>query len=105
MAPNSVVLIGWEAGDPSRPYAVPAWESGASVNRLTFNAGALELAGNTYSLPQWDAFMTDLNTFMATVKLANPTLAGLAAIQSAGNVFAGQIAIANSYKSLKVKNG
>jgi len=36
--PGAVVLIGWERGDPSRPYAVPAWENGATVTKLILNA-------------------------------------------------------------------
>jgi hypothetical protein len=45
--PGAVVLIGWERGDPSRPYAVPSWESGASVTKLVVNATELYLGTET----------------------------------------------------------
>jgi hypothetical protein len=38
----SRVLVGWEAGDPSRPYAM-AWEPG-SVTRVTFDGGTEDVA-------------------------------------------------------------
>jgi hypothetical protein len=38
--PGAVVLLGWEKGDPSRVYAVPAWESGAKVTKLVFTDAA-----------------------------------------------------------------
>lgn len=53
VSPGAMVLIGWERGDPERPYCVPSWESGATVQKLVVNAqqvflgaenGAKELA-------------------------------------------------------------
>lgn len=38
----SRVLIGWEAGDPTRPYAM-AWEAGA-VTSVTFDGGTEDVA-------------------------------------------------------------
>jgi hypothetical protein len=38
--PGAIVLLGWEKGDPSRIYAVPAWESGAKVTKLVFTDAA-----------------------------------------------------------------
>jgi uncharacterized cupin superfamily protein len=38
MHPGAVVLVGWEAADPARPYAVPAWEAGAGTIKLTLSA-------------------------------------------------------------------
>jgi hypothetical protein len=43
--PGAVVLIGWEAGDPSRVYAVPIFEDGASFAKLVLAPDALFLGG------------------------------------------------------------
>lgn len=44
---GSVVLIGWERGDPSRPYAVPSWEqTGGVCSSLTFEADAINLVSS-----------------------------------------------------------
>lgn len=41
--PGAIVLIGWEAGDPARVYAVPAWEVGATVTKLVVKANEVYL--------------------------------------------------------------
>lgn len=41
--PIAYVLVGWEAGDPARPYCLPSWEHGASVLRVTLVADQIEL--------------------------------------------------------------
>jgi hypothetical protein len=38
VAPGAVVLLGWERGDPTRPYCAPFWESGATVQKLVVKA-------------------------------------------------------------------
>lgn len=38
VAPGAVVLLGWERGDPAKPYVTPAWTAGATVNELVLNA-------------------------------------------------------------------
>ena len=38
---GAYLLLGWEGGDPSKPYAVPCWEDGASVVNLTTTASTL----------------------------------------------------------------
>jgi hypothetical protein len=43
VAAGAVVLLGWEKGDPSRPYAAPAWEPGASVTKLVINGTVVYL--------------------------------------------------------------
>lgn len=43
--PGAVVLLGWERGDPSRPYCVPAWEQDSvTVQKLVFKALQVYLA-------------------------------------------------------------
>lgn len=44
---GAVVLLGWEAGDPARCYAVPSWEAGATVTKLVLNASTVILGGET----------------------------------------------------------
>jgi hypothetical protein len=46
---GSVVLIGWERGDPARAYCVPSWESGASVTKLVFPATTVYLGAESGS--------------------------------------------------------
>lgn len=99
VAPGATVVLGWERGDPARPKCMPLWEPGATVNKLTFNALALELAGNTYSLPQWDVFIAALQVFTGAVKIATTA----AQIASAASTL--DAAISSGLKSTKVKNG
>lgn len=40
---GAVVLLGWERGDPGRPYCVPSWESGATVTKLVLKASTVYL--------------------------------------------------------------
>lgn len=34
VSPGAVVDLGWEGGDPSKPYCVPNWESGATITKF-----------------------------------------------------------------------
>jgi hypothetical protein len=45
--PGAIVLLGWERGDPAKPYAVPAWESGATVTKLILNAQMVYLGAES----------------------------------------------------------
>lgn len=45
--PGAVVLLGWERGDPARPYCEPSWESGAGVTQLIFKAALVYLGDST----------------------------------------------------------
>ena len=47
MQSGAIVLVGWEAGDPMRPYAVPAWEAGASVVKLVLRATTIYLGDDS----------------------------------------------------------
>jgi hypothetical protein len=40
---GDVVLLGWERGDPARPYCAPHWETGATISKLTLNVGSQTL--------------------------------------------------------------
>lgn len=47
---GAYVLLGWEGGDPSKPYAVPAWEGGESIVKMVLGmvsgaGGALIILG------------------------------------------------------------
>lgn len=46
---GAVVLLGWERGDPARPYAVPSWESGATVTKLVLAATLAHLGAEAGS--------------------------------------------------------
>lgn len=37
-APGAIVLLGWEGGDPSKPYCIPAWDAGAHATKVLFVA-------------------------------------------------------------------
>lgn len=43
-APGAQMVVGWEGGDPARPYAM-AFEGGASVAVLSITAAKIELGG------------------------------------------------------------
>jgi hypothetical protein len=49
--PGAIVLLGWERGDPSRPYAVPSWESGATVTKLVLKATTVYLGDESGAEP------------------------------------------------------
>jgi hypothetical protein len=49
-APGAQMLVGWEGGDPSRPYAL-AWEGGATVAVLSITAAKVELGGEGLQAP------------------------------------------------------
>jgi hypothetical protein len=109
---GGVVLVGWEGADPAKFYAIPAWEPGGGASKVTIGTDALELAGNTYAIPTWDTYATDLETFFDTIGLI-PTpvatlpqaAAALNAILAAVQNFKASKAAASDYKSTKVKNG
>jgi hypothetical protein len=109
--PGAVMLLGWEGGNPGEPYCVPSFEDGATVIKLILAAQALELAGNTYSAPQWDSFIAALKTFVhliagqGTVGTLVQVATALNNIIGAATTLDGAIATAGSYKSLKVKYG
>lgn len=102
--PGAVVLLGWRRGDPSAPFCMPAWALGATVDKLVLSANAVEIAGNAYSLPQWDTFIADFNTFITD--LANDLTAGSAGgcTVTSTTFMHGKLA-STLYKSTKVKNG
>ncbi len=103
VTPGAVVMLGWDGGNPKLPYCVPHWESGATVTKLTFDAQVIELAGNSYSAPKWDDFLTAFSTFLTDLK------ADLTAGSSGGCTTTGPDSmlpfVAATYKSTKVKNG
>lgn len=37
---GAIVLLGWERGDPGRPYCVPSWERGATLSSLSIGSSA-----------------------------------------------------------------
>ncbi len=43
MSPGAIVLLGWERGDPAKPYCVPCWEQGATVTKLVLKATTVYL--------------------------------------------------------------
>jgi hypothetical protein len=40
VAPGSIVLLGWERGDPSKIFCMPAWDAGAQLLSLTIGDAA-----------------------------------------------------------------
>jgi hypothetical protein len=38
VTPGAIVMLGWDGGDPKKPYCVPAWEPGATVTKLVLKA-------------------------------------------------------------------
>jgi hypothetical protein len=41
--------VGWEEGNPTKPYAVPAYDLGATPTKRVINADALHLGGESGS--------------------------------------------------------
>ncbi len=40
---GTVMLIGWQKGDPTKPYAIPCYEQGAGVTSLKFTVGSMSI--------------------------------------------------------------
>jgi hypothetical protein len=40
VSPGAIVHLGWEKGDPSRPYCTPIWEAGATLVSLSIGTSA-----------------------------------------------------------------
>lgn len=70
--PGSVVLIGWEHGDPSRVYAAPIFEGSGGVTKLVIRADQVHLAdeagSNFVALANLvDAELTKISTTLASL--------------------------------------
>ncbi len=78
--PGAVVLLGWERGDPSRPYAVPAWEAGASVVKLILKADMVYLGDESgaEALVKKSEFDDHVHAF-GTIACDNGTISGASA--------------------------
>lgn len=107
---GAIVLLGWERGDPSRPYCVPHWESTTPI-KLTFNANEIDLAGNAYAMvlstliADLKTWVTAANTVLGGNCVNGATLSTYAAQATALTAFATSLASPNAYQSTKVKNG
>ena len=106
-ATGTTVRIGWERGDPRRPFAC-LFQGGETVT-------AMELAGNTYKALLTSTLLNDLSTLMAYLATWVPlVVAGVAASPSGTAVDPGvatqataiKVKIAaNGYDSTVVKHG
>jgi hypothetical protein len=67
---GAIVLLGWERGDPSRPYAVPSWEMGATVTKLVLNADTVILGGEAgaTALALADSVRLELNAIAGALR-------------------------------------
>lgn len=45
--PGKFVLVGWDGGDPSKPYATPEWDSAGTTIEIHLDAGDIILNGGT----------------------------------------------------------
>ncbi len=45
VSPGAYVFVGWDGGDPQKAYALPIWDGGATVLKLTFVANRIEIGG------------------------------------------------------------
>lgn len=41
VSPGATVLLGWERGDPNKPYCIPAWDAGATVTKLVLTGSSV----------------------------------------------------------------
>ena len=64
--PGAIVLIGWERGDPSRPYCEPSFESAAGVSKATWIADQINLGGDATAGAQPGVLGTNLMTWLAS---------------------------------------
>lgn len=115
VAPGAVVMLGWERGDPGRPYCVPHWESGATVSKLTLSGTQIQIDGQTEAVILGTTFCTDLSTFLTTLlsvlqagtqgSPAAQQLTALSGAQASLQQFITQLGSVAPYKSAKVTVG
>lgn len=92
------------------PKALHAKDSG-DVALASKVGQVVSVNGTDYSLPTWDTFSDDLDSFLATVSGITPpttllqVAAAIATIITAAADFASAKATAMNYKSTKAKNG
>lgn len=104
-APGAYVLVGWDGGDPSKPYA-GLWGGGETVTQLQL--------GGTHPAPLFDTFYTDLvawigvlNTLLGTLvpgtgATGGPAYASAIALPTS---FITKMAVPTNYQSQVVSNG
>jgi hypothetical protein len=66
--PGAVVLLGWEKGDPSKPYCAPSWESGATVTKLVLSGQTVILGAESGA--QFVALSNKVNTELGKIASA-----------------------------------
>src|SRR6185295_696324 len=80
--PNCVVMLGWDGGDPKKPYCVPHWKQGAVVTKLVLKAthvylgdeaGAKKLATEDHT----HSFTYNAGTAGSDTKTTDPPTTGL----------------------------
>lgn len=66
---DAFLMVGWEGGDPSQPFAVPTWESGASVEKTIIGADAVFVGGESGAekMLHAETFLTDVATLLSTL--------------------------------------
>lgn len=47
VAAGKFVLVGWDGGDPSKPYATPAWDAAGTTVEIHVDGGDIILNGGT----------------------------------------------------------
>ena len=100
LQPGAIVWVGWDRGDPAKMHALPVFES-ATCAKIQIGAQAIEVGGNTYSLPQWDSAAIAIKAFATAAKasVTDPTLV------TAATALELAFTAANNFKSTIVKNG
>jgi len=74
--PGAVVLLGWERGDPARPYCMPAWEPGAVLVSLAIGSSP----DNVVTKQDLTALIASLQAAKYTPGPGTPTVLDFSAV-------------------------
>lgn len=47
---GAICRLGWDGGDPGRPYALPTWDAGGSFTSLTITGGDVTITGGAIAI-------------------------------------------------------
>jgi hypothetical protein len=69
--PDCFVYVGWQGGNPEKPYCVPSWESGATVVKLVLTGQAVYIGGESGAQPiplgdNLDARLQNIESLLAS---------------------------------------
>lgn len=83
---GAVCRLGWDGGDPGKPFALPAWDAGGAFTSLTITGGDVTITGGEINLTAGALKKVKVNGGGRAVA-ANTDLAGPYPVNATGLFF------------------